>query len=81
MAAAAQASTDVLTRLAQSRGVANDVSRSDIGFGSDSNEVTVFRRHGEPVRFSRRPKAALAGDLLELFATALPAGVEGAGER
>jgi phosphopantothenoylcysteine decarboxylase/phosphopantothenate--cysteine ligase len=53
--------------------VANDVSRGDIGFGSDANEVTVFRREGPPVAFSRRPKAKLAGDLLALFAPALEA--------
>jgi phosphopantothenoylcysteine decarboxylase/phosphopantothenate--cysteine ligase len=51
--------------------VANDVSRADIGFGSDLNEVTVFRRDGEPVALSRRPKAGLAADLLDLFSRAL----------
>jgi phosphopantothenoylcysteine decarboxylase/phosphopantothenate--cysteine ligase len=51
--------------------VANDVSRSDIGFGSDDNEVTVHRRAGAPVRFERRPKVALAGDLVGLFAREL----------
>jgi phosphopantothenoylcysteine decarboxylase / phosphopantothenate---cysteine ligase len=47
--------------------VANDVSRKDIAFDSLANEVTVFRREGEPVFFSRRPKAELAGALLDLF--------------
>ncbi|MGE5234177.1 MAG: bifunctional phosphopantothenoylcysteine decarboxylase/phosphopantothenate--cysteine ligase CoaBC [Acidobacteriota bacterium] len=51
--------------------VANDVSRSDIAFGSDSNEVTVYREHGDPLFLSRRPKAALAADLIDLFAEAL----------
>ena len=51
--------------------VANDVSRIDIGFGSDANEVTVFRRGGEPVRFGRRPKSELARDLLDLFSDEL----------
>jgi len=54
--------------------VANDVSRSDIAFGSAANEVTVFRREGEPVFFARRPKDELAGDLLDLFAGALAPG-------
>ena len=54
--------------------VANDVSRSDIAFGSEANEVTVFRPEGEPVFFARRPKAELAGDLLDLFAGALAPG-------
>lgn len=47
--------------------VANDVSRSDIAFNSYANEVTVFRRDGEPVFLSRRPKNELAASLLELF--------------
>jgi phosphopantothenoylcysteine decarboxylase/phosphopantothenate--cysteine ligase len=53
--------------------VANDVSRRDIAFGADANEVTVFRRDGEPVFFGRQPKAELAGRLLDLFAAALAA--------
>jgi len=52
--------------------VANDVSRGDIGFGSDWNEVTVFRRDGEPLRLPRQPKEALAAALLDLFAESLP---------
>jgi phosphopantothenoylcysteine decarboxylase / phosphopantothenate---cysteine ligase len=51
--------------------VANDVSRSDIAFGSEHNEVTVFPRGGEPVFLSRRPKERLAADLLDLFTAAL----------
>ena len=47
--------------------VANDVSRSDIAFGSGDNEVTVYRREGEPVFFSRRPKGELAAALFDLF--------------
>ncbi|HYO15677.1 MAG TPA: bifunctional phosphopantothenoylcysteine decarboxylase/phosphopantothenate--cysteine ligase CoaBC [Thermoanaerobaculia bacterium] len=51
--------------------VANDVSRADIAFGSDANEVTVFRRDGEPVFLSRRPKTEVAASLLDLFAAKL----------
>jgi phosphopantothenoylcysteine decarboxylase/phosphopantothenate--cysteine ligase len=47
--------------------VANDVSRSDIAFGSGDNEVTVYRREGEPVFLSRRPKGELAASLFDLF--------------
>ncbi len=47
--------------------VANDVSRRDIAFGSEANEVTVYRPEGEPVFLSRRPKRELAADLLDLF--------------
>lgn len=51
--------------------VANDVSRKDIAFGSDANEVTVFRRQGPPLFLPRRPKAELAPALLDLFAAGL----------
>jgi phosphopantothenoylcysteine decarboxylase/phosphopantothenate--cysteine ligase len=51
--------------------VANDVSRRDIAFGSDANEVTVYRRLGPPLFLARRPKAELSGALLDLFAEAL----------
>jgi phosphopantothenoylcysteine decarboxylase/phosphopantothenate--cysteine ligase len=48
--------------------VANDVSRKDIAFDSEANEVTVFRREGEPVFLPRQPKTQLAASLLDLFA-------------
>lgn len=51
--------------------VANDVSRSDIGFESDENEVTVYRRDGKPIFYPRRSKELLAIKLVELFAEAL----------
>jgi phosphopantothenoylcysteine decarboxylase/phosphopantothenate--cysteine ligase len=51
--------------------VANDVSRADIAFGSEANEVTVFRRDAAPVFLSRRPKAELAASLFDLFAAKL----------
>jgi phosphopantothenoylcysteine synthetase/decarboxylase len=47
--------------------VANDVSRSDIGFDSEQNEVTVFASGTRPVRLERMPKSALAARLLALF--------------
>lgn len=47
--------------------VANDVSRTDIAFDSDANEVTVLRRDGEPLFLPRRPKAEIAASLLDLF--------------
>ncbi len=56
--------------------VANDVSRSDIGFESEANEVRVFRRAGEPVAIPRTSKRRLAGLLLDLFlAAAVPEAV------
>jgi phosphopantothenoylcysteine decarboxylase/phosphopantothenate--cysteine ligase len=47
--------------------VANDVSRSDVGFESDENEVTVYRRQGEPVILPKRTKRELATLLFDLF--------------
>jgi len=52
--------------------VGNDVSRQDIGFGSDWNEVTVFRRDGDPVHLPRQSKERLAAALLDLFELSLP---------
>lgn len=49
----------------------NDVGAAGLGFGSDDNEVTVYRRGGDPVFFSRRPKRKLAADLMDLFQEAL----------
>ena len=51
----------------------NDVSRGDIGFGADHNEVTVYRRGGEPSVLGRRPKSELASALMDVFAEALDA--------
>ncbi|MEO8503691.1 MAG: bifunctional phosphopantothenoylcysteine decarboxylase/phosphopantothenate--cysteine ligase CoaBC [Acidobacteriota bacterium] len=51
--------------------VANDVSRADIGFGSDANEVTVYRRGEAPIHLSRRAKDRIAAELIHLFAVAL----------
>jgi phosphopantothenoylcysteine decarboxylase/phosphopantothenate--cysteine ligase len=51
--------------------VANDVSRSDIGFASDHNEVVVYRRDGAPVRLDRAPKSVIARGLLDLFTPSL----------
>lgn len=51
--------------------VANDVSRSDIAFGADANEVVVFRREGPPFVLPRRPKTEIAAALLDLFTPAL----------
>lgn len=47
--------------------VANDVSRADIGFASDDNEVTIYRQSGGPVELPLQPKSRLAGELLDVF--------------
>lgn len=46
--------------------VANDVSRKDIAFGSDYNEVLVVFRGGEAHRLERMGKRAVADRLLDL---------------
>lgn len=51
--------------------VANDVSRSDIGFGASDNEVTVFTRSGEVHSLGKQSKASLAKELFDLFETCL----------
>jgi phosphopantothenoylcysteine decarboxylase/phosphopantothenate--cysteine ligase len=63
--------------------VANDVSRTDIGFASDDNEVVVFARAGEPRRFPKMSKESLARELVELFVRELRArrGAEAAAPR
>ncbi len=47
------------------------MSRADIGFDSEENEVTVYSRAGKPVFYPRRSKEMLAGKLIELFSAAL----------
>ncbi|MDT8389204.1 MAG: bifunctional phosphopantothenoylcysteine decarboxylase/phosphopantothenate--cysteine ligase CoaBC [Lentisphaeria bacterium] len=44
--------------------VANDISRSDIGFGTDENEVTLHGRNGQTVELPRAPKIEIAAQLL-----------------
>lgn len=53
--------------------VANDVSRADIGFGSEDNEVTVYCRGGQTMHLGKRSKTELARELVDLFATHLAA--------
>jgi len=44
--------------------VANDVSRSDIGFDRDENEVTVFEKSGRSERWQRQSKAEIGAQLI-----------------
>ena len=46
--------------------VLNDVSRADIGMGSEENEVTVLDAGGRVAHISRRPKALVAAALLDI---------------
>jgi len=52
--------------------VANDVSRKDIGFDSDRNQVTVYAARGRARRFPAMPKMELAARLLEIFLGSYP---------
>ena len=45
--------------------VANDISRHDIGFSSDENEVVIFNKNGESVKFEKASKAVIARKILE----------------
>ena len=51
--------------------VANDVSRPEVGFESDDNEVVVYRPSGDPIAFEKQSKRQLAGRLIELFTEAI----------
>ena len=46
--------------------VINDVSRKDIGFGADDNEVTIIERGAKtPHQLSKRPKSEVAQKILD----------------
>jgi phosphopantothenoylcysteine decarboxylase/phosphopantothenate--cysteine ligase len=45
--------------------VANDISREDIGFDADENEVLLVDRWGGTEHLSRRPKPAIADAILD----------------
>jgi phosphopantothenoylcysteine decarboxylase/phosphopantothenate--cysteine ligase len=44
---------------------ANDISRNDIGFGSENNELTLIQANGEPQYSGKRSKLSAALWLLE----------------
>ena len=45
--------------------IANDISRKDIGFSSDYNEVTLLKKNGEIKKFERAPKSEIARKILK----------------
>lgn len=49
--------------------VANDVSRSDIGFDQDANEVTLFFRNGDRTFLDRRTKLEIAEAIVSVIET------------
>lgn len=58
--------------------VANDVSRNDIGFGADENEVTIIGRDGLVLDLPKLPKTEVADRILDLVKEALA--TRGAGQ-
>jgi len=55
--------------------VANDVSRADIGFGSDENEVIIYLDDHEPVRLERASKSRIAEGIWDVVGARLARGV------
>jgi len=51
--------------------VVNDVSREDIGFGSDCNEVVIITRSGETVRPPKMSKTEIGKIIIDLIADML----------
>jgi len=49
--------------------VANDISRSDIGFNCDENEVTILENNGAIKKISKAPKNIIARKILECINT------------
>ena len=43
----------------------NDISRDDIGFDSDENEVTIVTEAGEQPRSRKAPKAEIARAIVD----------------
>lgn len=45
--------------------VANDISRKDIGFGVDENEVVILNKNGTEKRIDKAPKTVIARKIIE----------------
>lgn len=45
--------------------IANDISRKDIGFSSDYNEVTILKKNGEMKKLERASKTEIAREILK----------------
>ena len=45
--------------------IANDISRSDIGFSSDDNEVTILEKSGKIEKLEKASKKVIARKILE----------------
>ena len=49
--------------------IANDVSRVDIGFGAEENEVTIIPREGEPKFLKKKPKKRDRKEIIDSIAS------------
>ena len=45
--------------------VANDISRKDIGFGVDENEVTILDKNGNTTKLEKASKVRIARKIWE----------------
>ena len=45
--------------------IANDISRKDIGFGADENEVTILNKNGDIKKLEKASKSVIALEILE----------------
>ena len=49
--------------------IANDISRKDIGFGVNDNEVIVLSKNGDILKLDKAPKNIIARKILECIST------------
>ncbi|GLS27143.1 bifunctional phosphopantothenoylcysteine decarboxylase/phosphopantothenate--cysteine ligase CoaBC [Marinibactrum halimedae] len=70
-----QYARDKLTRKHLDMIIANDVSRSEIGFNSEHNEVTVFSEYDE-IHFPHQSKDRLAKALIQTIANAFQSAMD-----
>lgn len=49
--------------------IANDISRKDIGFGVNDNEVTILDKNGNIKKLEKAPKNVIAREILECIST------------
>lgn len=47
--------------------VANDISRKDIGFDSEDNEVTLFLSNGNKLKFDKMNKKLLSEEIIKVI--------------
>lgn len=45
--------------------IANDISRKDIGFGSDENEVNILYKNGRVEKIEKAPKTVIAKEIID----------------